>query len=168
MNVCYEHAERALGRFLPHITGRAVAVQAGGAVGYVPRLLARHFETVYTFEPVMQVGELPENVVLIREFLGDGRPVSFVEDAERSRVTGWGVTPTFRLEDLGERIDFLWLDIEGSEVRALDGLGDLPPAVAVEHKRKPRFFEQGDAVEWLERRGYRYADSFALDRLYLR
>lgn len=163
---CYQQATKALEVFIPFIGSFGLAIQAGGANGTVPRLLSRYFDRVITFEPSMDTGELPSNVTLVRGVLGDGRPVKFVPNGEKSHVSGWGDTPTIRLDSY-PKPDFLWLDVEGSELRVFDG-ADLPDLIAVEVKRKKWFFEAGVVQPYLKERGYEEVASYALDRLFRR
>jgi FkbM family methyltransferase len=121
------------------VPARRVAVQAGGNLGVFPKVMSRWFETVYTFEPDPELFEMmsrnaPErNVVKFQAALGCERGTVGVSRERRQKdggsshegiahVSGKGVIPTLRVDDLGLRTcDLLYLDIEGYELYALRG-----------------------------------------------
>jgi FkbM family methyltransferase len=144
-----------------------VVVQAGGNCGVWAAELAGRFEAVYTFEPdpdnfaclAHNTRHLP-NVVKMQAALGDARgPVGLLRDpsnAGATRVTGRGLIPTLRIDDLGLRkCDLIYLDIEGKELSALSGarktIGECKPVVVVEDKGVSSHYgvPQGEVVNWM-------------------
>lgn len=116
-----------------HIPQKRVVVQAGGCLGMYPKLLARDFKMVYTFEPdplnfyclVQNCQE--DNIIKIQGALGDQR--SFVnvnrispENVGMNQVHGVGPVPQFRLDDFNfPLLDALILDVELYEPNAIVG-----------------------------------------------
>lgn len=113
--------------------GLRVVVQAGGCSGLWALALAKHFERVYTFEPEpLNFRCLRANVVdtpNIEAFdfaLGEARKnVGMTRPKPKAglwRVDGDGDIPMVRLDDvIGEAVDAIVLDVEGSEVQAWQG-----------------------------------------------
>lgn len=124
---------------LSRTVGRDAVVQAGGNLGIFPKYLARHFATVYTFEPdpdlfLCMAHNAPEqNIVRFQAALGFDRGLLSTRRARRdgsSKIAHEGIThvvpggniPTIRVDDLGlPRCDLLYLDLEGFEIFALTG-----------------------------------------------
>lgn len=124
------------------VSGRRAAVQAGGNLGVFPKYLAAHFETVYAFEPEPELFEMmsrnaPErNIVKLQAALGVERQLVGMSRVRRQKdggdshegithVSGEGVVPTLRVDDLGlQACDLLYLDIEGYELYALRGAAE--------------------------------------------
>lgn len=116
---------------------RAV-VQAGGCAGLWPKALAAQFAHVYTFEPAItnwpyltaNLADVP-NVTAYPWALGDTtRGVSLDRPKPKAglwRVAGDGDIPMRPLDDVlaGVPVDALVLDVEGSEVAALNGAARL-------------------------------------------
>lgn len=113
---------------------RRAVVQAGGCAGLWPLALAHYFDYVYTFEPAPQNFAYLEaniqatpNVSAFPCALGDARRfVSLTRPKAKAglwRVDGVGAIPMVPLDDVvGDiPVDALVLDIEGSEVQALQG-----------------------------------------------
>ncbi len=116
----------------PYCKGFRVAVQAGGNCGVWPAALIKRFEFVYTFEPdptnfrCLCANAPYENVYKFNAALGQ-----FHETIELSRkadnagahyVSGAGMIPTLRIDDLGLKVcDLICLDIEGREHAAIMG-----------------------------------------------
>jgi FkbM family methyltransferase len=132
-----------------HVRDWSVAVQAGGCQGMYPRLLARRFKTVYTWEPdclnfhVLSLNTQVDNIVKFNAALGDGS-LSKVERADMVN-TGMhvvkddpeGTIPRMRVDDLNLRsCGLIMLDVEGTEHAALQGamntIMKYRPVVSVE------------------------------------
>jgi FkbM family methyltransferase len=133
--------------------GRSVAVQAGGNLGMFAAKLSETFEAVYTFEPdallfPLLVANAPqENIVRFQAALGDApafigtqRTTPDNTHAGVTHVSGRGIIPTMRLDDLKlPACDLLYLDVEGYELFALRGAEDTirthKPTVVTEINR---------------------------------
>ena len=146
-----------LERVIGFTRGRTAAVQAGGNIGLFPKLLARMFTTVYTFEPAadtfaMLCANAPEpNILKFQCALGDERKlVGWSRERRDTKaipshegmtyLKGDGVIPTLRIDDLQLPVcDLVYLDIEGSELGAVLGgaetLTRCRPLVAIEVNR---------------------------------
>lgn len=122
--------------------GKNTVVQAGGACGMYPKLLSRMFQTVYTFEPdhynffCLVQNCIESNIIKFNCALGDRhRNVTFHPPEETNRGTGvvtspvnddkedWkGNVPILRVDDfVYEKLDLIYLDVEGAEVSILRG-----------------------------------------------
>lgn len=118
------------------------AVQAGGACGMYPKLLSKMFHKVYTFEPdhynfyCLAQNCTEDNIYKFNSALGDRhRNLTFNAPSEDNRGTGvttspgnenkpdWaGNVPVLRVDDfVYEKLDLIYLDIEGAELSALFG-----------------------------------------------
>lgn len=161
---------------------RRVVVQAGGNCGVWPRRMAEMFGTVYTFEPDAQnftalavnTADL-RNVFRFQAALGDGP--DFV-DLERNTIncgahyiSGPGPIPVMRIDDLAlPACDLIYLDIEGYELKALNGAAQTiaahRPVIAVEDKGLSDKFgsAQGEIeAQMAQRFGYRVAERVRKD-----
>lgn len=114
---------------------RNVVVQAGGNCGLYPRLFAKYFKTVYTFEPdplnfhcLVNNCQL-DNVIKINAAVGETNELVRVERPSMTNVgmhkvhaDGEVHVPQFRIDQLGLiACDFIQLDVEGYEIHALRG-----------------------------------------------
>lgn len=158
-----------------------VCVQAGGFLGMWPRRLAKFFEYVHTFEPVpyayeclkKNVAHLPQvictnaaltNKVGITKFqvLTGGRSMPDVAGAEPV------ATVTIDSLDL-IRCDAIFLDVERSELAALDGAAKtierFSPVVTLEVKDDTaRAFDEYMARLGYERKAFVHADAIYVKR----
>lgn len=159
---------------IEHAPGRRVVVQAGGNCGAWPVYLSNKFETVITFEPDLLnfsclVQNVPNNVVCFNHALGDGNhKVGMVRDMKNvgaHYIEPGGeisvVTLDSVLENL-EHLDYLCLDIEGYELKALLGARNLIsrflPVIQVEDKGLSQKYgtDKGAIEKWLgDNYGYR-------------
>jgi FkbM family methyltransferase len=161
-----------------------VAVQAGGHIGVVPRLLSRLFRTLYTFEPEREnfaclcrnTEDLP-HVYAARGVLGNAHGTVGLGINSKStgghNVQGKGHVPTYRIDDLAlKHCDLIQLDVEGYEVPALWGavntIAEHLPLVIVEENKKIRGkgFDFGDAAKILVPFGYRQVDAVGEDLVF--
>lgn len=166
----------------------ATVVQAGGAFGMYPIRLADYFDNVVTFEPFeMNRRAMVANIQRMEHFNGGPLPI-FVRDfalydtntmvrmryprpTDRARSNGamqiddsdTGEIPTTMLDLFDfEQLDLLWLDVEGSELRALLGAEETikqhRPVVVIEERQFPNMKNYSVTPrKWLEQRGYKFA-----------
>lgn len=169
---------------LPHIKGRRICVQAGGAYGVWPFRLSEFFQSVYTFEPdhlnfnclVHNLRERP-NVVKMQAALGDLTGLVSVQRDEFEKdnagagyVVRGGTIPVIRVDDLQlPALDFLCLDVEGYELEALRGarssIMNFSPTIMIENKKLPHMkTDPQEAIDWLvQRRRYRVTENVHRD-----
>jgi FkbM family methyltransferase len=160
---------------LAFVTGFDVAVQAGGNVGVWATLMAKQFETVWTFEPdpanyACLVENVPSNVRHMNAGLGDkaervGMKL-FPDNCGAHYVNGSGKIEIITLDSLSlPACDYLCLDVEGYEPKALHGAAEtitrFRPVIQMEEKglsEKYYGIRAGAAERWLVREhGYRIA-----------
>lgn len=130
-------------------TSRRTVVQAGGALGMYPRVLADHFERVITFEPdprsfhVLVNNCQLDRILKVNAALGHERGMLRLRRTQDANVgmnvigdDGFPVLQV-RLDDLGlTDVDALALDVEGYEGAALAGametIARCRPVIALE------------------------------------
>lgn len=154
---------------------RRRAIDVGAHVGLMSYYFASAFERVEAFEPVALhrecfVKNVPQgNVTLHPYALGDKTGSVSMHTAHSSSgdttVAGAGDIPLKRLDDVfpdATDIDYLKLDVEGYELRALKGAEQLikrcKPVICVEQKPgKGKQFGLPDtaAVDYLRSLGYK-------------
>lgn len=121
--------------YLNAATGREVVVQAGGNCGLYPRLFAKYFKTVYTFEPdplnfhcLVNNCQL-DNIIKINAALGETNELVRVQRAGMGNVgmhtvqrDGETFVPQFTIDQLAlKQCNFIQLDVEGYEINILRG-----------------------------------------------
>jgi FkbM family methyltransferase len=161
-------------------------VQAGGCFGMYPIRLSHHFDNVVTFEPFeMNRRAMIANIQRMEHFEGGPLPIHvrdfalydtntmikmhYPRPTDRARSNGAmqvseerGEIPTTRLDLFEfEDLDLIWLDVEGSELRALIGAEDTikehRPVVVIEERQFPNMKNYSVTPrKWLEQRGYRF------------
>ena len=146
------------------------AIQAGGNMGVWPWLLAKKFKLVATFEPDPECFALMAqnlrgvpNVTGLKRALTD-RPQMFAmaNETPANRGAQWtrpdprGAIKGIPLDSLSPKgCDLLCLDIEGAELKALQGaaetIGQYRPTIVIEDKGLSERFgvKQGAAETWL-------------------
>lgn len=183
----HRHTVEDVDRMLEFVPKRGVCVQAGGAAGMWPAKLSQSFNTVYTFEPNAVLfyclcRNAPQlNVVKFNAALGDKPGLIQVENPEKEwnygsyYVSTGGAIPTMRIDDLAlKELDFLLLDIEGYELRALVGaertLARCKPIIVVE-AHDFQYWRFGDSLSklqgFLKELGYRRRDEYRSPRDWL-
>jgi FkbM family methyltransferase len=177
----------AVESFLKSITGRGLCLQAGGAHGAYPVALAEHFDQVVTIEANPANYRILERVVgpitnikPIHAALWNGHErVGTAKFRPQNDLTYY-ITPgdevdTITIDELDLAPDLIWLDIEGSEFKALSGAKrtlERCDAVIIEEAGKG--LEQnvgnlpGEARQLLEALGFKRRYTIHLDTLYLR
>ncbi len=155
--------------------GGEVAIDGGANVGAYTRILLERFATVYAFEPAPDTYEaLSRNIedwgfkdrVRLHPFALSDRVEKvrlrgkFGHRSLSRRITGKGDIPTMRIDDLElQELDFIKLDLEGYEVRALHGaretLSRHRPFVLFEDKphKAELYGESREAHSFLESLG---------------
>lgn len=127
---------------------RKVCIQAGGSVGEWPRMLAEHFDFVYTFEPHPDLYQClvrnctAENVIKFQAVLGEKRGP--IQMRWKSIGAHWvlpeiGPYPTILIDDLNlPHCDLIILDVEGFETMVLKGAKEtiekFSPVIQLEDK----------------------------------
>ncbi len=176
---------------LEYVTDFTVAVDGGSHVGTWSRLLAQRFQRVVAVEPSDDTFEALSanmrkfecvNVELCHVALGaapgsvtmilDGRALSLANTGARCVKPG-GAIPLVTIDSWNlPSLGFLKLDVEGSEVAALQGaietLKRYKPIVLFEDKKLwRRYGHRADAVEkFLLSLGYRHLQRAGCDEIY--
>ena len=173
---------------LKHIPGTDVAIDGGANVGSWSRLLASRFEKVHAFEPFPEAFEclqrnveewnLNDKVHLHAAALANNTEGVAVSPAAAGRrtvtcsITGKGNTPatTIDLLELSD-CDFIKLDIEGYEDKAIEGglntIKKYSPWIMIENRREGSgwFQRKTRAERALARLGYVVVEKFGDDEL---
>jgi FkbM family methyltransferase len=157
-------------------------IQAGGACGIWPAMLAEVFDWVITYEPdPLNFYCLEQNtkeyfcITAVNGALGETTGVvrTKLHPSEMFNVGAYytmdacdGV-PRVRIDDIAdlESLDLLCLDIEGRELEALKGayksINKWQPFIMIEEKQLPQMgsdvkHKPGEATKWLiEKHGYK-------------
>lgn len=189
--VILRDCEPAIRELLTHFRGRDCLVQAGGNVGVYPVALADRFQRVITAEPDPVNFECLSLNLAARDPFGrveahaaafgaaPGFCTPLVVEARNCgahRVNfAKGPIPVITIDSLGlEKLDCIWLDVEGSELHALQGAAEtvarLSPIIAIEDKGLHRAFEIPDGAlqAWLAERGYEQIGTIGRDKVWRR
>jgi FkbM family methyltransferase len=169
------------------VSGRQVAIQAGGHIGTVPCYLAGQFKRVYTFEPDPENfaalaanchARHPGRIWCAQGVLGNKRrPVGLrtsTKSTGQHRVAkGGGHVPTYRIDDLGlDDVGAIFLDVEGFEIPALQGAHDTiqrcQPVIMAELNKRAveQGFRLGDLAALMALEGYSQAAAIADDLVF--
>lgn len=135
---------------LPLCKEKKVVIQAGGNCGIWARHLAKHFGTVYTFEPdadnfqCLTLNATAKNIIKMQAALGTRghTPISLKTAASNvgaHRVGDLGNVPVIAIDELSlNHCDLMILDLEGYEYFALQGaintIKDCQPVLMIEDK----------------------------------
>lgn len=171
-------------RLAEHVPCRGVVVQAGGNAGFYIRKYAELFEIVYTFEPepvnflCLTMNCDTSNVIKFQACLGNQTGFLALnhndKDVGATHVSGKGVLPTLKIDDLGlERCDLIQIDTEGYEYFGLLGaeqtLEKFKPVLSVEWYQPwaARYNVTLHMLEqYLSRWNYKLIAEYATDRVY--
>ncbi|MCB1676673.1 MAG: FkbM family methyltransferase [Halioglobus sp.] len=158
------------------------AIDGGANVGAYSRIMSTHFKTVYAFEPAtdtfaalqknVEEWGLSDRILVFNEALSDvvekvglslkrgGRSVS-------RTISGPGELPAIAIDTLQlEQLDFIKLDVEGHEYKALLGAKETllrcRPAVMFEDKpgKRDTSRQDRDPHKYLESLGAKQVGSF--------
>ena len=158
---------------LAHVPGHGVAIDGGAHIGAYTRAMAQHFATIYAFEPApdtyaalvrnLESWGLAERVHAYQAAISDHHETirMGLPRGRRSlsrQITGPGDIPTMRIDDLKlTELDFIKLDVEGYEYRALLGaeatLRRCKPVVMFEAKGKGDDPSPDSAHEYIQSLG---------------
>jgi FkbM family methyltransferase len=155
-----------------------VVVQAGGAFGVYPRLLAERFKIVYTFEPdilnfnILCQNTQEDNIYKFNAALGAENKLISINRTTMTNVgmhtirqDEQGVVPQFMIDQLNlNACDLIWLDIEGYEKNALAGavatISKFSPVIVAE-----RGTDNG-LPDFLKQFGYSIKDQSVSDTIF--
>jgi FkbM family methyltransferase len=176
------HAWQYVQNFKRAYPGRELhtCVQAGGHVGIFPKLFAKHFKYVLTFEPdpenwkcLLKNLEGLENVRCCDKALGSTHDVLGLKhnktNSGSSHITSDApgkpaefVVGTMPLDWLQlQSLDLLQLDVEGFEIPALEGAVDhiqrqRPLIICEANECSARYGRSTkDLVDWMKQHGYK-------------
>jgi FkbM family methyltransferase len=167
---------------IEQVPNKRVCIQAGGAMGLYPLLLANQFEAVFTFEPtdinwhfLTKNVDGAENIIAAKACLGNELrsdvTMQIVSESNlgmnRVHSVGTGNIEMVTLDSIfGEEVDnvdLIWLDLEGFEWEAIQGGKKLiercRPVVGVENMTQP-------IVDYFEQIGYKRAIHSQMDTFF--
>lgn len=172
-------------RLSDHVTEKGVVVQAGGNAGFYIRQYAEIFDVVYTFEPepvnflCLTMNCDSPNVIKFQACVGNETGFLSlshnVNDVGATHVSGHGILPTMKIDDLGlERCDLIQLDTEGFEYFGILGaektIDKFKPVLSIEWYEP--WASRYDVTlkmleEFLSRWNYKMIAQYATDRVYV-
>lgn len=163
---------------------RGCVIQAGGALGLWPVALSELFKEVYTFEPCpYNYGYLNQNIRGIKNInaqnygLSDWPEEKGIERNPKNlgaqRITKGSGVLLVMIDDIGLSPDFIFLDIEGYEYKALKGAEETirknKPVITVESKGlcKDHGIEENAVYDFLKSLGYERVEKLRRDEIYV-
>lgn len=146
---------------------RRVALQAGGNCGIYPLYLSDIFTVVITFEPerqnyacLLKNIENRTNIIASCAALGDSGGLVGIMPCERNNGASYVVetgrdVPKMAIDDLGlDACDLIQLDVEGYEVKALQGasqtINRCRPVIMVEDRGHGARYGTHVSLPWIE------------------
>lgn len=136
--------------YFKYIQKTDICIQAGGACGMYPKLLAKYFKTVYTFEPhhenfyFLSKNCPEENIIKLNAALGSKTGFVCLEKLDNTNIgqfevskTNTGIIPMMTIDSFEfPTVDFIQLDIEGYDHEAIKGatktIEKYKPVISVE------------------------------------
>jgi len=175
-------------RILPHCDNRRVCVQAGGNIGIWAIELAKHFDTVYTFEPdrdnfdalSYNVRQNKSPVIATDAALGDCSRRGAIHVFEPGNIGAHQVKngdefDVITIDSLNlTGVDLIQLDVEGYEhyalIGAMDTIKRCSPVICVELKGlgDKHGFTDEMTRKMLEGIGYVLVERFHRDLLFIK
>lgn len=172
-------------KVLKYVKDFDVCLQAGGNVGIWPKILSGYFGFVYTFEPDLEnfnclLANLHgvNNVISKHGALSDKVENITVKSPNKAHDHNCGAYQVFedpdglkttRIDDLNTSPGLIYLDIEGYELKALQGAVETikrsKPVICFEDKALPIMYGKkvGDVEKWLKDFGYEVAEKVHRD-----
>lgn len=171
-------------RAIDYCKEKNTVVQAGGNMGIWPYYLAGIFKTVHTFEPhpenfyCLDKNCPQENIAKYQKGLSNvAGKVGFVGDERNCgayQLDGNGDLDIITLDEIElDSLDLLILDIEGMELKALQGavnhISKFKPVIMLEDKGLSKRYgtEKGDVTLWLQELGYNAVEQIHRDIIYV-
>jgi FkbM family methyltransferase len=173
---CDHHSKK----WFYHIKGDNIAIQAGGAIGMYPRLLAQKFKLVYTFEPhpvsfhCLNINcSRVDHILKYQAVLGNKNDIVPIAcdpvNYGQTQVDEFGphlpFIPMFTIDSFKFKypVDLIALDVEGYEYQALLGakktIKKFHPTIIAENSDDDRFKELLT--------GYKLVDKSVLDSIWV-
>lgn len=164
--------------------GRDVCVQAGGACGLWPLALSQYFQTVYTFEPHIPNFKAltyncldATNVIAMNAAIGNRHGTVGIkwdrgheQNLGAQYISASGAIPILTVDSLRlDRLDLLYLDLEGSEGAAIQGAWEAiekhrPVVVYEDREHCKRFgFTRKQIAGWFTDIGYKKVSTLSRD-----
>ncbi len=173
-----------INHFMQFCLQKRTAIQAGGNVGLFPKILAKHFDSVLTFEPdalnfeCLALNANAENIKAVNCAVGyERKKHSLVKSAYNCGahyIKEGDDFQTVRIDDYKvDNCDLLQLDVEGFEFEALKGAEETiaasHPVIVLELKgHEERYGATHDQiVAWLKERGYNIASKIHRDIVFV-
>jgi FkbM family methyltransferase len=170
--------------WLNFATGRDVVIQAGGNCGIYPKMLSKHFKTVYTFEPdadnfnCLQLNATEPNIYAYPWALGEKAGATelcrVITNAGAHYMKGPGDIPVVTIDEMDYAgCNLIALDVEGAELLALKGavntIKRFKPAIIIEEKGHWVRYGQStiEVKGWLQNQGYREISRCLRDTIWL-
>lgn len=164
---------------LKYVTDFNCCIQAGGHVGVWPKILSKRFDSVYTFEPdednydclIENINGI-ENIHATQSALSDTHEKVTVKSPDNAHRYNCGAYQAFydengletvTIDDFNLSPGLIYLDIEGYELKALNGaiqtIERAKPVICFEDKNLPFMYGKkvGDVEKWLSDFGYEVA-----------
>lgn len=176
--------------YLKYVKRRSVCIQAGGNIGVFAKRLSSEFNRVLTFEPDEENFEClsmnlidNNNIIKYNRALSNNEGLVSTYRIEQEK-NNYGATmikedieglPCIVIDNLNlDYLDFLFLDIEGCELMALEGgvktIDIFSPVISVELKGLSKVFgtTDTDITNWLINKGYKHVEKIGNDCIFTR